>query len=388
MKARLTKTMIDTATPGDQDRYLWDGKNGLGLRIKPTGSKIFVYQFRDVSRRSHRIAIDRYGTITLEQARRTAADFAAMVRRGEDPARARVEQRQALTVRDLVAVYESAHLSKRRASTQASYRSILRRHILPRLGSCLVAEVTRTDLERFHLALRRQPYQGNRVLALASVLFGLAVDKGWRTDNPARGVEPFDEEQRDRWLDDAELARLVSALESLRPRPAALALLLVLYTGSRRGEVLRAEWRQFDLRRQLWIKPSHATKQKRIERLPLAPATVALLRELAAKHKPGDRYIFGATPVVDVRKTWRRALSIAGLEDFRVHDIRHCFASHAVSSGRSESVAGGVLGHSSPLTTRRYSHLADKAKADTVDWWADKLARLSVDAEDPDRAHA
>jgi integrase len=239
---------------------------------------------------------------------------------------------------------------------------MLKNYIRPALGSKRVDAVRRRDIERLHQHLKTTPYRANRVLALLSKMFSLAMEWDWRADNPCQGIKKFHEEKRDRWLKTDELRRLTDALGRSTNRRAGDAVRLLILTGARKGEVLKAEWSQIDFERGVWTKPSAHTKQKRTEHVPLSAAALALLsamREL----DPAGRYLFPGNkpgePLKDIKLFWPKICRDAGLESVRIHDLRHTFASHLVSSGTSLEMVGRLLGHTQAATTMRYSHLAD-----------------------------
>lgn len=240
---------------------------------------------------------------------------------------------------------------------------MLERLVLPRLGDKKVIDVKAQEIHALHVAMQETPYQANRVLSLLSKMFSLAAECGLRPDNPAKGVKRFAEEPRDRWLSDSELLRLFETLANHPNRRSANAVRLQLLTGARLGEVLSARWTEFDLARAVWTKPSHHTKQKRREHVPLSAASMALLTEMR-ETAPGDAdHLFPGDspgkPLQDIKKFWEGVLKAAGLKDYRLHDNRHTHASHLVSSGLSLEIVGRLLGHTNPMTTRRYAHLAD-----------------------------
>jgi integrase len=131
---------------------------------------------------------------------------------------------------------------------------------LPALGQRRVKDVTARDIEALHQARAKTPYRANRVLALLSSALSLAVHWGWRAENPAKGIERFYEEKRERYLTSKELERLVHVLRIHSNRRSANAVLLIAMTGARRGEALGATWDQFDLQTGVWTKPSSQTK--------------------------------------------------------------------------------------------------------------------------------
>jgi len=252
--------------------------------------------------------------------------------------------------------------------------------ILPRLGGRKVAEVSRRDIEPLLLSLKATPYRSNRVRALLSKMFSLAEAWEWRTDHPVKTIGKFQEQKRDRWLKDGELARLFSVLEAHPNERAANAIRLLLLTGARRGEVLSATWDQFELERGVWTKPAHTTKQKRAEHVPLSAQALALLITIKQSTESESPYVFPGKkpgkPLSDIKRFWKVACEQAGLENVRLHDLRHTFASHLVSSGMSLAIVGRLLGHTQPQTTHRYAHLADDPLRAATDRFGAKAARI------------
>jgi integrase len=236
---------------------------------------------------------------------------------------------------------------------------MIRNQILPTLATAKVAAIEYEDIDRLHQQITKDtPYRANRVLAVLSKMFTLAIRWKWRKDNPCKGVERNQERPRKRYLKAEELPRLTRALDEHGDQQAADILRLLLLTGARRGEVLSAEWSQFDLGTGIWSKPGATTKQKTDHCVPLsAPA-----RELLGRiHKPGSRYVFpeGNGHRKDVRSDWARICKAADIEGLRVHDLRHSFASQLASGGASLPLIGALLGHTQAQTTQRYAHLFD-----------------------------
>ena len=184
-------------------------------------------------------------------------------------------------MRELATDYLEQHaVPKKRARSVKNDRSMIDRLILPRLGSKKVAAIQSRDIQSLHVAFKKTPYQANRLLSLLSKMLSLAAKWGWRTDNPVKGIEQFHEERRERWLSDRELSHLLAALLAHPNQRAANAVRFQILTGARVGEVLKARWSDIDLNRSVWIKPSHHTKQKRTEHIPLSGPTLSLLSDM------------------------------------------------------------------------------------------------------------
>jgi integrase len=209
-------------------------------------------------------------------------------------------------------------------------------------------------------------------------MFNLAVEWGWRPDNPAKGVQRYAEEKRDRWLSDDELYRLCAALDGHPNGRAAHAIRLQLLTGARLGEVLGSRKKDFDLERGVWTKPVHQTKQKRTEHLPLSAQALTLVASIIEVSDPDSPFLFPGNkpgqPLREIKKFWSAVLRQAGITNYRRHDNRHTYASHLVSSGPSLEIVGRLLGHTTATTTKRYAHLADDPLRAVTNRFGSKIA--------------
>ena len=224
------------------------------------------------------------------------------------------------------------------------------------------------------------PYQANRVLAVLSKMFNLAERWGLRPDgsNPCRHVEKFGERKRERMLSASELSRLGEALAGHDGSPfVAGAVKLLIFTGARLGEILGLRWDWVDLDRGEARLPDSKSGAKTLHLPPPALAALATLPRIE-----GNSFVIvghrAGAPLVNLEKPWRAIRATAGLDDFRLHDLRHAFASIAASSGLGLPIIGKILGHTQPATTARYAHLASdpvKAAAAAV---AEKIASAMV----------
>jgi len=256
--------------------------------------------------------------------------------------------------------------AKRKASTARLYRVLLDRIILPAFGKRKVADITRADVAKFHHENRAAPYQANLTLAILSKMFSLAELWGLRPDgsNPCRHVEKFRERKRERMLSADELARLGEALARFDGSPYAVAAVkLLVFTGARLGEVLGLRWEWIDFERGEARLPDSKSGAKTLH---LPPPALALLADLP-RLEGNPHVIVGhktGAAMVNLQTPWQAIRNAAGLDDVRLHDLRHAFASVAVSSGMGLPIIGKILGHTQAATTARYAHLAsDPVKA-------------------------
>jgi integrase len=245
------------------------------------------------------------------------------------------------------------------------YRGLIKNEVVPALGRMKVAAVGFEDIDRLHRNVsRRAPYLANRLLALLSKMFTLAVLWNMHSNSPVRGVQRNQEIKRKRYLSGDELNRLTKALDAYPNTEVADVLRLILLTGARKSEVLSATWSQIDFGAGTWTKPGATTKQKTDHCVPLSAPARQLLARIRERTKSA-RFIFpGPGPSgrrTNLKRDWGRICREAGIVGLRVHDLRHSHAAHLASAGVGLHVIGALLGHTQPRTTARYAHLLDGA---------------------------
>jgi integrase len=364
LRKRITESTIKALRPPEtSNRVIYDQEvPGFGVRITARGAIAFVLEYT-VEGRQRRYTMGSWPELTATAARQKARQIRGDIQRDgadADPLARREGQRTAPTVAELADRYldEYARPHKRESSVYND-ESLLNQIVRPELGRLRVASVQRDHIERLHRGLRGRPYRANRALSLLSKMFSLAVEWRLRADNPCKGVRRNPEERREKWLRNEEITHLIAALAQHPNRVTANAIRLALLTGARRGELLKAQWEEFDLEREVWTKPSHHTKQRKVEHLPLSQPALALLRTL--KQQADGEYVFPGKngPLKELKSSWASIRNAAGLTGVRLHDLRHTYASHLVSGGESLHIVGKLLGHTRPETTQRYAHLAD-----------------------------
>ena len=366
-KLTISKRTVDGLSVEGKETVFWDRDlPGFGVRVYPSGSKIYVVQSRGPSG-IRRLSLGRHGETTAEEARKKAAAAVARIKQGEDPA-ARPPAR-ALTVADLAERYMEGHVKVHcNAHTQWIYAGSLRNHILPALGAMEVAGVGRAEVAALHHGMRETPRAANRALMVLSKMYSLAEAWGVAPPggNPCRFVVRYREGRRERFLSEDEYRSLGLALCELEaegpgPARAAAALRLIMLTGCRRGEVLTLRWSDVD-RKAGEIRLRDAKTGARM--VPLTPAVLQVLSGIVRVRRspwvfpgrPPDRHLSDLTPF------WRRVRERAEVEDIRIHDLRHSFASRALALGLALPMIGRLLGHTDIGSTARYAHLSQDAE--------------------------
>jgi integrase len=375
---KITKRFVESIVP-DTEKTLkfWDSElKGFGLLVLPSGRRTYCVKYRNANRIQKHVKIGIHGQINTEEARSLAKQHLGEITYGEDPAAKKKDNKALPLMKELVQDYLDRHATRKRAKSIKEDKRFLERFVLPQFGNQHVKNISRRAIESLHLQLGKTPTQANRVVALLSKMFNLAISWGWREDNPTKGIAKYQEEKRDRWLSQEELDRLWDVLDQHPTHITAYFIKFLLLTGARSGETLSATWSQFDLEKGIWTKPSHLTKQNKKEHLPLSEKALEVLQTLKTLN-PHSVYLFlgrvEGQHMKEPKRFWGRVLKDAGIKDFRIHDLRHTHASHLVSSGLSLSIVGKLLGHTQASTTQRYAHLADTPLREAADLFGSKV---------------
>lgn len=370
---KITKRSVDAALPAAKEFFLWDGElKGFGLRIYPSGRKMYLAQFR-ASGRLRRVNIGLHGAVTPEIARTEAMKHLSQARLGADPAGQRDRRKASPTVKEFGQRFLDEHVASHcKPSTHAEYKRSVEIFINAKLGSRRVIDITRADVVEMHHCMKATPYQANRTLGVLSVMFTVAHTWGVRTDgvNPCWKIKRYKEVKRERYLTRGELARLGQVLrEADGEREAANCIQLLLLTGCRLGEIQTLKWDYVDLEAGLLRLPDSKSGAKLVA---IGHAVVEVLKTIP-KVKKNPYVITGTVEgrhLTDMQKPWRRLRKRAGMDDLRIHDLRHSFASDALQLGEDLTMIGRLLGHTQVQTTARYAHL----KTDPIRAAANKVA--------------
>ena len=382
MRGKITKRIVDTLGSGKTDAFLWDmDVKGFGLKITPSGRKVYVLQYR-FNGRLKRYTIGRHGSPwTPDSARKEAGRLLGLVADNKDPAESRAAAKAEITVAELCDLYLAEGCATKKASTISMDKSRIKRHIKPLLGKMRISTVTKADVSRFMQDIAagktardaktkkrgRSIVKGGKGAATRTVgqlgaIFTFAVELGLRPDNPVHGVKRYPDNKNERFLSLEELAsvgKALSAAEQDDVNPYAIAAIrLLALTGCRKAEILSLKWDFLDLSRSCLRLPDSKTGAKVV---PLGAPAVQLLSSIPRiENSPfvfpsnsPDRHFTG------LQKVWGSIRETAELPGLRLHDLRHSFAAVGVASGDSLIVIGALLGHKTASATSRYAHLSD-----------------------------
>jgi integrase len=401
-ETKLTKRTVEAIpTPAKGAvAELWDSElRGFHIRVSSTGRRTFRLFYRHGGRQRVATIGELSEALTADKARARAKALVAEVIAGRDPladaeraARAAAEERRrAITVDDLISTYlvDGPLLDPaKRARSWEHDRSCLDAHVRPTLGKLLAVNVRRGDVERMVAATiagktarvekigprAKRIVRGGTAAARAALValqtvYSWAKKRDLIVGNPCKGVKKPRAGKRERFLSEAEAARVLDTIKAMEDAGDLHSvfgdtLRLLALTGARRSEIEHLEWSEIDFERGVAFLPAHRSKTGR-KTIPLSAPALAIL----ARRQRRGRYVFsspmgGDKPANALSKNWQRVRKAADLPDVRVHDLRHTLASLLVARGASLPMIGRVLGHTNAATTQRYAHLqADPLRA-------------------------
>jgi integrase len=403
---KITKRTVDATQASNRVIWIWDNEvRGFGLKVTPGGQKIYVVQYRIGGREAamRRYTIGKHGSPwTPETARQEAVGIKARVTQGEDPATQKLQARSSMTVNELCDIYfaQPIIVTKRglpkKASSLKTDKSNIDRHVRPLLGHKRINSLTRREIEQLQIDIAsgktaadvKTKKQGRAIVRggkgtaaravsvfVAILEFGISISA--LAENPGRGVTLFKVNEKERFLSEAEQLRLGDALERAQTEgthPGAIAAIrLLALTGCRKSEILSLRWHDINFERGLLLLADTKTGKKT---LPLAKPAIDYIASLPRIE--GNPYVFPGnverTHFVGLQKIWARIRAAAGLQDVRLHDLRHSFASVGTDEGDSLQVIGRLLGHSKITTTQRYAHLSLDPVKDAVERIGGRIA--------------
>lgn len=367
---KLTKTVVDSATPEKADYELRDTVTpGFICKVTPTGRKVFMLQYRTNGGDRRKPAVGLFGELTVDQARGIAQDWLADVRRGKDPSAEKLAVRRALSMKELCDKFiEDYSIPKNRPSTVLGNRGLIRRNVLPEFGSMKVRDVTRADVAGLIARMKHTPTSTGHVLSLLRKMFNMAEVWGVRDDgtNPCRHVPKYPEGRRTRLITDDELVRIFAYMsradaEGLEHPLLTLAVQLQFLFAARMSEIVNLEWAWVDFasRRVVWpdSKTGEISKPLSDEAFSLLSSAVSLgqseyvVPSIFDQAKPMSNNTYA--------KGWARILERADVLHIGTHGIRHRATTEIANSGVPIKVGMQLTAHKTVTQFMRYVHTED-----------------------------
>ena len=377
-RIRLSDAVVTRLRPREREYTVWDTRfAALGVRVRPSGGATYVL-LRKTEGKSRRVSLGPTTSKSVDDVRREC--HAIMAKPSNDnPAGI---THGVLRFRDFVlGPWKDACFPRYKPSTRKYLNCALSSQLLPAFGSTRVDRITRSHVLRWFDAYSQQaPGGANRVLAVLRQVLDFAVACNHISINPVHGVKLNRRDPLVRFLSRAELRRLHQTLNDhcrKRPhvRPQADIIRLLLLTGCRRGEILSLRWCEV------------GEDTLALSDTKTGPRTVHLnaeARRILKRQPHGESAFVFPSPRDSTRprspefRLWNRVRRDIGIEDVRLHDLRHTHASHAVMHGVPLPVVSRLLGHGSAGMTMRYAHLADKDTEDAAERIGVAMARIMV----------
>lgn len=358
---KITITAVKTMAyekVGNAADYRWDDDlKGFGVRVYPSGRRAFVVAYRNETNTKRFLTLGDFGELTVQQARELAREKLGDVRHGHDPQANRQVKRLETTFEAFGERYIEHVKDHKRSWAKDVQR--LRDHILPKIGTRKLSEVTVHHCMDIHTSVKKKlsPATANRVLALLRHMMNTAVKWRLLDEAPTKHLEMFREPPpRDIVLTPDQCRQLLDACGVDDNIFAASLFKLAMFTGRRVGELLAAKWEHLDLSKGVLTLPQ--TKAGERQFAFLNEAAVAVLR--AVPRIEGNPFIIAGEatgkPLSFYRRAWLRIIKRAGVPYFPPHGLRHNYASMLVAAGVPLETVGQLLGHKHSVTTRRYAH--------------------------------
>lgn len=383
-KLKLDAALCSQATcpPGQNKIVYWDtGTSGFTLEVRSSGGRTYYLRYQDQSGRQKQYKIGRAEDITFAQAKKAAIELRSKVVLGGDPVATKAKKRSVPTYAELAKQHldHARTYQKRPGNTE----SVMRIHLLPKWGKHRLDEIKQQDVAKW-LGEKRDEGLKPSTVEKIRITFNrsLELGKSWRIPgteiNPVHGIaRPRYNNKRERFLTAAEAKKLITAAgKSSNPQLQSIVQMLLL-TGARKGELLKAKWSDVNLEQKVWHIPDSKTGKARY--VPLSADAVKVIEGLV--EIPGCPWLLPnpltLKPYSDIKRPWDKARKEAGLSDLRIHDLRHSAASFMINAGIDLFAVGRILGHADHQSTMRYSHLADATLQAAVEAGAAKMREVS-----------
>jgi integrase len=333
--------------------------------VSNTGRKTYYFRYQDSRGKTRQPKLSDAQSISLKQARTLTNRYRGEIEMGEDPWEAKAELKQVPLVETFI--HESfLPFIKTYKRSWYTDQSLLKNHVVPAFGRLYMDEVEKRHIIDF-IAKQletHKPGSVNRVIILLRYIYNCAIR--WEVagikKNPTQGIPLLEENnKKERFLSKEEAEKLLEATRNSPNKMLQYIIPMLILTGARKNEVIHAKWEDFNFEQKVWRIP--ISKSGKARYVPISAGVEQLLANVPVYK--GCELVFPnpktLKPYVSFFYAWDTVRKSVGLEDVRVHDLRHSFASFLVNAGRSLYEVQNILGHTQIKTTQRYAHLSQES---------------------------
>lgn len=394
---------------GVYDTYYDTKEKGLVLLVSNGGGKTY-YLYTKIGGRPERVKLGPYTDLSIEAARKKAAAHRGSIVEGKNPQQIKRAFRQEATLKELFQEYMERYSKKQKKSWKYDEREIPK--FLSHWFNRKISTITTQEIQKLHERIRDESglYQANRLLERLRAMYNKAIEWKWEGVNPAIGIKKFGEKSRDRFLQPHELPYFFAALEAEQNSAAKDYILLSLFTGARKANVLSMRWDEISFEQARWRIPE--TKNGEPVNIPLSSQALTIIENRRNTMRSGWVFPSEASAkghLQDPKKAWLRLtkraeiyhiidlltantqddektiaqirheieenlsqslaiyrakaakqkidVSRLGLSDIRIHDLRRSMGSWQAVTGATGFIIGKSLGHKSQQATAIYARL-------------------------------
>lgn len=355
MKNKITENLVKNLPIQEKEYFVWDTElKGLGVRVYASGNKVFFLK-HITNGKPVKEKLGQYPVVNVALARNIASQYKLKLTTGhyiESP-----KQEKQLSFKDFIEQFKREHYPYLRKKTIEMYDGNLKKmqNLYTQNIKNITAEMILSCVDT------QKPISYNRYLACIKKLFNFAIEHDLLDKNPAQKLKKFREEKREVYLSKEEVERLFTALNQSEHKIQACLIKLIIFTGSRSGEVKSICWSEVDLEKGVWMRHASKVKGKKTVSVPFNQMALAVLKEMQDSRQEGVDYIFinpkTRKPFESNKTFWKTLCKKLNLKNVRIHDLRHTFASLLINNNINLEIVSKLLGHSDVKITQRYAHL-------------------------------
>lgn len=361
--ANLNKTFVESLEPQDKEVVYWDDKQkGFGVKVTPTGKKVYIYKYRDNNGKQRKKTIGSHGQYTCIEAKDEAKNIQKAANKGLDIEQDLVAEKKKLelTLNELLEVYIKRH-AKQHKKTWKYNEQYYNRHLRKVFGDRKLSDISQTEVAELHSKIGKKSghSMANQIVTLLGMLFNKAIEWEYFDKRiPTLYIKRFKEKSRDRFLQPNELPLFLKAVDEEEPLFKDFFYILLL-TGQRKTNVLEMKWKDISFESSSWRIPE--TKNGEPLVVPLIDSVIEILKERKSKSKH-KKWVFESEAselgrLMDPKKAWARIRERSQIEDLNMHDLRRTMGSYQTILGSSSFIVAKSLGHKSIKSTEIYARL-------------------------------